>query len=57
MRYLIVQYDEPRLMPSITKTELAYAKDGILDCIVDLENMTYFDGDNSEWKEIPEAKE
>jgi hypothetical protein len=44
-------------MPSITKTELAYAKDGILDCIVDLENMTYFDGDNSEWKEIPEAKE
>lgn len=53
MKYLIVQYDKPKITTELTKLQLGYARDGVIECIINLEDMTYFDGDANEWKEVP----
>lgn len=37
---------------TLTKEMLAMVADGRYETIINLENLTYFDADDNEWKEI-----
>lgn len=51
-RYIKVTGDLLWGKNNISKNDLAQVAQGNIETIIDLENMTQFDAENNEWKEI-----
>jgi hypothetical protein len=53
MSFLIISYGAVKKVEQIDKSQLGYVKDGTIDSIINLDDLTFFDAETNSWKEVP----